>query len=238
MKKTLLLFFSFVVLTGAYASDGPVVGYKYHKKSSFNYSRGITGNDKPMVSNGFYLAFNLAFPSLSGGTSLSYGTLGNLSNRSLGTSIGLEIGNQWMFYKNETWGIGLNVTWLRFGYSSYKVDNLVKYGNLGLSFLELGPMFSYAISEKMAFDAYFNVCPFSMYAGLAGSNSGNAQGYFAASAFTRFVPGVRFRYDKFMVGFEPTFGSMAYAYGNSSGGTKTSYRVANFAPTILLGFKF
>lgn len=193
-------------------------------KSESGFALGPTKKDKPIISNGFYLALNLGFPSVSGS--------------SLGTQFGLNLGNQWMFVKNETWGLGMNITWFRFGFSSYSIGTTTVV-NLGLNFLEFGPMFSYALSEKMAFDAYVNIHPASMYLGIS-SGTNSVSGYTASSFFTRFTPGVRFRYNKFMVGFEPTVGAVKYSYANSN----NSYSYANyttasvFAPTFLLGFKF
>ncbi|TAH26607.1 MAG: hypothetical protein EAZ07_03880 [Cytophagales bacterium] len=181
---------------------------------------------KPIISSGFLLNLGFAFPSVS--------VPGAPSSSSFQTN--LEIGNQWYFAKTDKYGIGLKVSWFQFGYGSKSEDLLgktLRTYNIDLRFIKVAPMFSYAINDDMALDAYVDLSPTVIIQGneLIGS----------IGAGLLFVPGARFRYKKFAFGFDTSIGSMNTASTFVDDDTDfeiPDYKASYFIPRIYVGFKF
>jgi hypothetical protein len=193
---------------------------------------------KEITHGGFYLHLGLAIPNFK----TKFAKDGE--SKSLGVQPSLELGHNFMFYKTDQIGIGMNVSWFTFGLSSikssYKLRNETEYrktSSVYLSFLKLGPMATYALNDKMAIDAFFDFSP-TVYFGTESysystsiKSSSNA---FVLSGVT-LSPGAKFRYKKLCVGVEIQFGKLAYVNtDNSALNSKADY----FAPRAMLGFKF
>jgi hypothetical protein len=193
---------------------------------------------KEITHGGFYLHLGIAAP--------SYKPVDSDLRFSMGIQPSLELGNNFMFYKTDQIGIGMNVSWLTFGFSSktktydygddYTED--IRTSSVYLSFLKLGPMATYAINDKMAVDAFFDFSP-TVYFGTTSNPGADIEDSFSDGFILTGLalsPGVKFRYSKLCVGFEAQFGKLAYA---STGDSDVSdFKASYFSPRVMLGFKF
>ena len=210
MKKTLIILATCLYLTSAMAEGDKT-------KSILR--------DKPPISNGFYLNLGLGFPSLvaTGGLSGSF---------SLGTQFNLELGNQWYFVKNDKLGFGIKVSWLQLGYSGYKLGTSRTHVG-DLKFIKFGPQFSVGIGDNMALDVALDVSPTSMFAA-------NSVADFVYLYYGVLVgPNIRFRYNRFAVGGELSFGNLISTnLSNSQNPNGITYKNSFLYPRIYVGFKF
>lgn len=221
MKKSLLVLASCLTLSTAFADGEKTVNVK---------------KDKPIISNGFLLNLGLGFPSskTEGGPSQSLGIQGSL-----------ELGNQWYFVKNETIGVGLKVSWLQAGYSK-KTESIFGFDfgirTIDLRFLKIAPMFSYAITESLALDAYVDIAPTVMLTAVTspamGTTSSDTDGSLGIGVL--FAPGVKLRYHKLAFGFDYSLGSLATASSSDDANTidDGNYKVSYAIPRVYIGFKF
>jgi hypothetical protein len=225
MKKIVILLCLAVSTTLSYA--GSEIGLLAKKT---RYTHGSEG----MLGNGLYLNMGLGFPK-----SIVDVPFFGKAETSLGPQISIELGNQWMFYRtdNNFFGVGMNVSWLTFGYSSYKPVDIIdeRSHNINFALFRLGPMASFAFHEKMAVDVFFNVIP---TANVSFYNTGvtESTGY---GYGTYFAPGLRYRFSVLSVGFEYQFGKgfteveTDTPFGSTSGRNDFSFRM----PRITLGIK-
>lgn len=232
MKKSILLIASVMIAFSSFAGGNGYLGTK--KKG------------EGVLSNGFYLNLGLGFPSST--TTINYsGLTATGSTKSLGLQPSLEIGNQWYFWHNDKFGVGLKVSWFQFGYSSFKNDyssaftNVKNYDNFDIRLLKLAPEFSFAINEDIALDATFEVSPTFMIGGdgykFGTKDYANVNMNFGALL----APGIRFRYKVFAVGFDYGFGTLvATSTQVIDSETQPTYSgTAVFSnPRVYLGFQF
>ena len=115
-----------------------------------------------MLEKGFSIKFSFGFPPN------EYGYDGDIDlpdDLLLNKNFGLEIGNQWYFYTSDQFGIGLDVNWLDVMYGRSKMDDqnvpIYRY-TLEASFLEFGPVATFAINDIFALEGYYNLRPTSM----------------------------------------------------------------------------
>lgn len=113
-----------------------------------------------MLEKGFSVKFSFGFPPD------AYGYDGDLplpDDLLISTTYGLEIGNQWYFYTNEKFGLGLDVNWLDVVYGISKMDLIagesVRRQTLEGSFLEFGPVATFAVNDIFAIEGYYNLRP-------------------------------------------------------------------------------
>lgn len=221
MKKLIVLATAFFTAAASFAGGD--------KTGAFS---GIQ-RDKDIIDNGFYLHVGLGLPSIADEDSESL---------KLGFQPTFEIGNQWMFYKSDAFGIGMNVSWLTFGYSSktetygtggFEYD--VKTGAVYLSFLKFGPMASIAANDEMAFDVILDFSP-TVYFGASQVDDEDLDNGFIMSGIA-ISPAVKFRYKKLSVGFETQFGKLNYANTNDDF-DDADFKASYFNPRLLVGFKF
>lgn len=113
-----------------------------------------------MLDGGFSLKFSFGFPPS------QYGFDGDLpipEELEVNTTFGLEIGNQWYFYRGDNFGIGLDVNWFDLVYSKAKTDDqflgTINRITLDASLLEFGPVATYAINDMFAIEGYYNLRP-------------------------------------------------------------------------------
>lgn len=109
------------------------------------------------LSNGLCVSLVTGFPSA------SFGTTDNASSGSkYGSLFGVQVGNRWYIKPQDKYGFGLMVNWIDFVLAGKvgKESGLNK-GNatIDLTLLEFGPVGTYAITDKIAFDAYYNFRP-------------------------------------------------------------------------------
>ena len=165
-----------------------------------------------MLENGFSLKFSFGFPPS------QYGFDGDLpipEELQLDNTFGLELGNQWYFYHGENFGLGLDVNWVDMVYGKAKTSDPVLGDvtrvTLEGSFLEFGPVGTFAINDIVALEGYYNLRP--TYMGT----------YFYENSASFFDPddyvvlrdfsflhglglGVRVKF--LFIGYEYTFGSL------------------------------
>jgi len=113
-----------------------------------------------MIDKGFSIKFAFGFPE---STYAFDGDIPFPDGLDINTTYGLEIGNQWYFLKEESFGLGLDVNWidLQYGYASAE-DPLIgeiRRNTLEGSFLEFGPVATFAFKDMFAIDAYYNLRP-------------------------------------------------------------------------------
>lgn len=113
-----------------------------------------------MLDKGFSIKFSFGFPESSYGFD---GDIPELTGIDVNSTYGLEIGNQWYFLDESNFGLGLDVNWfdLQYGGSS-TTDPLIgeiKRMTLEGSFLEFGPLVTFALNDFFAIDGYYNLRP-------------------------------------------------------------------------------
>jgi len=185
------------------------------------------GNDDGIVSNGFYWHLGIGFPSIK---SVDFP---NLGREKQGIQFTLEAGNQWMFLNTGSFGFGMNVSWLTIGSSVYKTEGVDEnVYDLHLGLIRFGPMASVGIGDNVAVDVFFNLNPTIKY-NFWSSTTTESHMLMYGIAWT---PGVKFRFKKFAVGFENSFGRLRGIDMEDSGIDTAKLSYMN--PRILLGMKF
>ena len=189
------------------------------------------------LSNGFSINLVTGFPSK------TYGIPKDAqidASDELGGIWGLKIGNRWYFNPKEKYGIGLMVNWfdismaLRDQVNSNSSTNAIA----DFSFLQFGPVGTFAATENIALDGYFNFRP-TAFENLVVPNSGDSYGY-AGVGFS-YAIGAAFRYKILNIGIESVFGGIKTSYittGSSSSSDPTdTYTLMTNSFRILLGLK-
>lgn len=178
---------------------------------------------KGMITNSFYLNIGIAFPSqtftadkatlaVSGGSAQDIPfNKTTFKNQSYGVQPSLEIGNQWYFGRNPQMGIGMRVSWLQFGVSSFQVNSDISSDKLNATLIDLrlikiAPQFSYAFNEKMALDVSFELAPTLFFGVGFKTISDTTKTYANTTIGLLLAPGLKFRYKKFAVGGDIGFG--------------------------------
>lgn len=170
------------------------------------------------LTNGFSINLNVGIPSGDYGLSSD----DNLDSKyQLGSIWGLQVGNRWYFSPKEKYGFGLMVNWV-------DITAGVKTGTQSsfdwtrsvadVSFFEIGPLGTFAITKDIALDAYYNLRPtgFASVMLISGSNEDETYTY-AGFGFTHAI-GAAFRYKALNLGLEFVMGSV-----NSDGTYSGSY---------------
>ena len=158
---------------------------------------------------------------------------------------GLQLGNRWYFAPQENMGFGLMVNWFDFTMALRSGDDSY-YGEWGratldISFLEIGPVGSFAISENAAVDAYYNLRPTLLTTGFVVPDYNNGDGTYAAAGLgLTHALGAAFRIKVFNIGVEYVLGGInsdeSYD-GTLTGIDGTVNNKAN-SVRILIGVKF
>jgi hypothetical protein len=192
-------------------------------------------------SNGSSINLVIGFPS----STYSVESGRNIDSKyQLGSILGIQWGNRWYFKPKEKYGFGLMVNWLDITAgvksgteSSYDWAKSVA----DVSFLELGPVGSYALSKDIALDAYYNLRPTGFASVMLQTpNSGDDITYtYAGFGFTHAL-GAAFRYKALNLGLEYVMGSIDSegTYTGPSNKTLANQKavVNNFR--IMIGAKF
>jgi hypothetical protein len=193
------------------------------------------------LSKGFSVNLVTGFPSS------TYGTVkdADISDEfKLGGLWGIQIGNRWYFSPKEKYGIGLMVNWADISISA-KGGTVrgIDWGKavIDFTFLEIGPVGTYALTDKIALDAYYNLRPTVFSSAIVytspsgGEDITNAYAGFGISH----AIGAAFRYKIFNVGLEYVMGGI-----NSTGTTSeddetlADEKIMTNSFRIMLGLKF
>ena len=129
----------------------------------------------------------------------------------LGSIWGLQLGNRWYFSPAEKYGFGLMVNWIditegvKTGYEDgYDWARSVA----DVSFFEIGPIGTYALTNDIALDAYYNLRPTSFASIMMISDADEDETYtYAGFGFTHAI-GAAFRYKALNIGLEYVAGSI------------------------------
>jgi hypothetical protein len=163
----------------------------------------LSESNAQALKNGFSVKAQLGFPSS------GFGWTGDVPEEyDYGVNFGLQIGNQWYLYKQESCGIALMVNWVDGTYAGKEeeINNInVDRITLDIGLLEFGPLFTYAISDPMAIDIYYNLRPTVMSTAYKFGDE-DAEG-FGGFGFTNAIGG-GFRYSLLYVGAEYVFGKV------------------------------
>ncbi len=129
----------------------------------------------------------------------------------LGGIWGLQLGNRWYFNPKEKYGIGLMINWIDFtGAVKTGTSTGVNWTRVvvDLTVLEFGPVATYALTNDIALDAYYNLRPTGFGHTIAFTGSGDDVTYsYVGLGFSNAL-GAAFRYKVFNLGFEYVFGSI------------------------------
>jgi hypothetical protein len=201
------------------------------------------------LSNGLSLNVYMGLPSSNYGFDKDGGIGGMKLSDDYGPGMmgGFKIGNRWYFSPNEKFGFGLMVNWADISIAANTgTDTGTDWTRaiIDFSFLEVGPIGTYALGDNTALDAYYNLKPTVLASGLvfngSGSNSSDETLAFAGTGMSH-VLGTAFRYKVFNVGLEYVFGSIKSSgtYDDGSGSTDLDdqkNKVNNLR--LVFGFKF
>jgi len=167
------------------------------------------------------------------------------SKYQLGSIWGIQWGNRWYFKPKENYGFGLMVNWLDItaGVKTGTEDGS-DWGRsvADVSFFELGPIGTYAITKDIALDAYYNLRPTGFASVMLISDSGDDETYtYSGFGFTHAL-GAAFRYKALNIGLEYVMGSIdsdgTYNLGTSNEETLVSQKNVANNFRIMIGAKF
>jgi hypothetical protein len=196
------------------------------------------------LSNGGSINLVIGFPSSTYGVTSD----SNIDSKYQLSSIwGIQWGNRWYFKPKEKYGFGLMVNWLDLSIgattgteTSYDWARAV----VDFSFLEIGPVGTYALTKDIALDAYYNLRPTGFSSAIVTSNSGgksiDESMTYVGVGFTHAL-GAAFRYRALNLGLEYVMGSLdseGKYTGSSNDVTMDNQKnvVNNFR--IMIGAKF
>lgn len=161
----------------------------------------------------------------------------------LGNIWGIQLGNRWYFSPKENYGFGLMVNWIDFS-GAYKTGTIsgqdFTRAVVDLTFLEFGPVATYAVNDNIALDAYYNLRPTGfghtvIVTGMDGDETWSYVGFGFSHAL-----GAAFRYKVFNAGFEYVMGGInsdgAYS-GSMDDITLDSQKNMTNSFRIMLGIK-
>lgn len=199
MKKSVILTFTLII------------AFSFYTRASNN-----------LISNGHSLKLNFGFPSE------SYGYPDGSKAIDYVIILGIQTGNQWYLYKNNHFGVGLNINWADLSYTRKKkemqyspiIDEIsyeseFLFYTFDFSFAEIGPIATVAIGEHFAFDAYYNLRPTSLIS-LTFDENKNGNVSYKLFGLTNSIGG-GFRYSKLFLGFDYVFGTLKNATVNYAG---------------------
>jgi hypothetical protein len=200
------------------------------------------------LTKGFNINLVTGFPSSNYGTTRDNNSDNNFDSKDQIRSIwGLQLGNRWYFSPKEKYGFGLMVNWL-------DITAGVKSGTEGsydwarsvadVSFIEIGPVGTYALTKDIALDAYYNLRPTgfaSIMLLTPSSGSGDDETFiYAGFGFTHAI-GAAFRYKALNIGLEYVMGGVnsegTYSGPDGDENLDTQKNVANNF-RIMIGAKF
>ncbi len=186
------------------------------------------------LSKGFSIKVQYGIPSK------EYGTYKPVdSEYKYGITYGLQMGSQWYISPMEKLGFGIMVNWFDFSAAAKSYDDESR-ATIDASFLEIGPIATYALNSEMAIDLYYNLRPTviinmetweSSWGGQHGKHSDTWEGVGVTHAI-----GSGFRWRALSVGMETVFGSVNDTDDLLS--SDESYKMKANCFRFLIGVKF
>ena len=165
------------------------------------------------LSNGFSVNLIIGVPST------TYGVPSDSeidAQYTIGTILGVQIGNRWYFKPKEKYGFGIMVNWVDFAMgikSGTESGNDWARATIDFSFLEVGPVVTFKLADNLALDAYYNLRPTVLSSAYVFTSSGSEDETYAyVGVGVSHAIGAAVRYKIFNFGMEYTLGAI-----NSSG---------------------
>lgn len=178
---------------------------------------------KDMFSDGVYLHFGIGLPRL------DYLGKGRLFQ---GVQPSFEFGSQFLFTKKNNLAIGANFNWVTVATSIRDGEDV--YGwDLNLGLIRFGPMLSVKLNENSAFDFFFNLSPTAKFNFFNYDDLGYVYLYYGVL----WVPGIKFRYKKLVVGAEVNFGTL-FIDDLDKDEDPVYNKASYYNPRLFVGLKF
>lgn len=232
MKKLFISFLTSVATLSAIAGG-----------NALQSTAATQGHDDPL-DNGFILRAGISLPSAGYGFASDEKDLVKEFTPKLG--LGLEIGNQWYVFRTnaENMGVAINVNWFDLALatksnSSGGVD--VTTAVFTGSFIEVGPMFTYKVTDDIGVDLFYNLKPTFMVSAMTSSSNGNDFSQALSGFGFNNAVGTSFRWRALSLGFEYVFGTIKASNINSddkSADVPNNYKMNTNAFKINIGAKF
>jgi len=193
------------------------------------------------LTNGFSINLVTGIPS----SQYGFSNFDNIdSEYQLGSIWGLQVGNRWYFSPKENFGFGLMVNWVDITAGvKTGVENGYDWARLvtDVSFFEIGPIGTYALTTEIALDAYYNLRPTGFASVMLISDSGDDETYtYLGFGFTHAI-GAAFRYKALNIGLEFVAGGIdsegIYSGSNEDEDLGSQKNIANNF-RIMIGAKF
>lgn len=186
--------------------------------------------------------------SVSGAIGIPFGTYGYseapASNYQLSSYMGVQMGHRWYFSPSKTFGVGLMINWLDISLGATgDVENNIDWGKavFDITVLEFGPIATYAISDDIALDGYFNIRPGIVSTAFVEIPTSGVQEswVYAGSGFTHTL-GAAFRWKALNVGLEYVGGGIncVGTYDGNSTSTIPDKRIQLNSLRLMVGAKF
>ncbi|MBT6439249.1 MAG: hypothetical protein HOK72_06040 [Flavobacteriales bacterium] len=253
----LLISFSAMAGNGEYNLGSSVLKMPYFKPNkSIQSIQSITAADKGITEGGFYFHYTPYFPSkkytypkeITVGTELytvpfNQDVLDNSGKWGVGH--GIELGSMFRLVDSEPIAIGLKVTWLSLGGAMFKPGDgyPTGYSVSGIAgevrLVNLGPYFTYGITDQMAVDISYQFSPTYIYSyieilddggGQTNKNDPDIQGFGTLHHLA-----LTYRFDILSVGLGYTMGSFSESDKDAVPNWKIKYGANSFR--FLLGIK-
>ena len=187
------------------------------------------------LSNGFSINLVAGIPSSTFGIPKDGGFDYQYNSKSIW---GLKIGNRWYFSPTEKFGFGLMANWVDISFSlKSKIDHSSsEFGGIELSFLEVGPIGTYALTNEIALDAYYNLRPTGI---IVGGLADGTTAYYRGVGFSHAL-GTALRYKIFNFGMELVMGGINSTPDGTAKNKETLNDQKNMTNSlrIMFGIKF
>ncbi len=194
----------------------------------------VYGQKDRTLSNGFSVKVVTGLPFELYGTDVDLE--GDIpSEFTYGMLFGMQIGNQWYISPSDNFGFAINVNWVDFTIAKKKVDLFeMTRRAIDFTFIEVGPLVTYALSDEIAIDGYYNLRPTLLMTAqiYEGDDDADASIGFGFSH----AIGANFRWNVLSVGAEFVGGGINSAAVDSEDVDKVKLSTSSLR--FLLGVKF
>ncbi len=146
--------------------------------------------------------------------------------------LGFQMGSRWYFNPAEKYGIGLMINWLDVTTGKTgTTDSLLT--SVEISMIEIGPVITFAITDKIGFDAYYNFRPTGFVKSIG--NPTDMTGFYGYG-FSHAIGGA-FRFSVLNIGAEYVIGNIKCQSTSSDiSPNEANMNLNSFR--LLVGFKF
>jgi hypothetical protein len=185
------------------------------------------------LSKGFSINYTIGIPS----NNYGYESDADISDEyKSGILLGLQIGSRWYIKPSEKLGFGIMVNWFDISVGAKIYDDVTRFVS-DMSFLEVGPIGTFALTNSVALDAYYNLRPTMFLQSYTSSNNTEMAAFNSTLGFgASHALGTAFRWKVLNLGVEYVFGKINSFSTDTSNDLTEKLLVNNFR--IKMGFKF